>query len=59
MTINELMRLISAALPDSQIDQDTDGQVIIYTSLWLTSNMDNDSTLLTIDDLQADEPSPE
>ncbi len=38
MTFDELMRKVLAIMPDAQLDEDNDGQIVIYTDLEETPN---------------------
>jgi hypothetical protein len=38
MTFNELMKRVLDIFPNAQIDEDMDGQIVIYTNLMLNEN---------------------
>lgn len=45
--IDEFMVKMTTAFPKAEMGQDNDGQIIVYTGLWLTQ--DNDSNEIVVE----------
>lgn len=48
--LDELMAAVTELLPEATIDQDNDGQLVVYTNLTLITNTDRKDVLLSMGD---------